>query len=360
MEVRLSNAVVSYVVYLWQTAWPFDLAAYYPHPENTLTFAQILGACGLMLTVTVCAVRLRRTRPALLVGWLWYLGMLVPVIGVVQVGSQGHADRYTYLPQVGLWVAVVWGVPWRSMLGLRPLAGLAILLLALWSVQSARQVEHWRDSETLFTHSLACTGPNSVALSALGSAIAAQGRWKESVKLLREAVALPGADDQAHFMLGLSLGHLGREGEAATHFRIAYEMNPNRADAKANLIVAHANEGTLLAQKGELREALRHLNAALALDPEYVPARKNKALVCLNLGLGFGRSGKPREAVGAFREAVRSDPDLALAHLNLGVALLEVGDFTAAANAFRAVLRLVPNDPRARAGLAESLGKISP
>jgi len=190
---RLANALVAYTGYLGKAFWPTELAVFYPHQGELASGARVaFSAIGLVATTALAAVAARR-QPAVLVGWLWYLGTLVPVIGLVQVGSQAMADRYMYLPLVGLALAVAWGVPallpdraWRG----RALAALAIGVIAALCGAASLQVRHWRDSESLFRHALAVTEDNHVAHAYLGDTLLAQGRTSEALPLFREAVRL--------------------------------------------------------------------------------------------------------------------------------------------------------------------------
>jgi hypothetical protein len=157
---RINNAVVSYVLYIWQMLWPVNLAVFYPHPENRLRLWEVIASLRLLICVTAIAITLRKRRPYLITGWLWYLGMLVPVIGLVQVGWQGRADRYTYLPQIGLYIAVTWSVAdltalWRHQRTILSAAALLTILVLSWCAWG--QTWYWRDSETLFKHALAVT-----------------------------------------------------------------------------------------------------------------------------------------------------------------------------------------------------------
>jgi tetratricopeptide (TPR) repeat protein len=358
-DLRLKNAIVSYVVYVSQTVWPFDLAVFYPYPGAGLTDGIVTGAAAILVLATGGAWVLRRRRPAVLVGWLWYLGMLVPVIGLVQVGQQGHADRYTYLPQLGLWVALVWGVPWRSVLGIWSLWACALSVLVVWGAQSGRQAGYWRDSETLYRHSLASAGPSFQVLANLGMGLAAQERWADSAEYLRRAIEI-NSDDQLRFVYGLALVHLERDSEAADQFKMAYMLNPSRIDARTNLVMVYSRAGDRFVREGRLGEAMAQYEAALVVDPSDPTARKNKAIIYYNRGLAAGQNGRLADAAAAFREALLTDPTLGVAHTGLGVALLELGDFAAAADAFRNALRIDPTDAVAKVNLTRLLSRPKP
>jgi tetratricopeptide (TPR) repeat protein len=287
LYVRAANATIAYVAYLGQTVWPAGLAVLYPHPTVTGSYAEdaswvwrAVGAAALLAAVTAAAVLARRTYPGLLVGWLWYLGMLFPVIGFVQVGWQSMADRYTYLAQIGLCLGVAWTV--AQVLPARPVARLACgvsaaLVLAVLMACAWRQASFWRDNETLWTRALACTSRNAVAHSGLGKWLQGQGRIEEAVR----------------------------------QYELALEINPVH-------LTAHNNLGAIRFQQGRLDEAIAHFEAALAASPNYAKAHNN-------LGSCFLNQGKVDEAIAEYRRAVEIDPGYADAHRNLAIALQRQG-----------------------------------
>jgi Flp pilus assembly protein TadD len=359
LDIRLCNATVSYTEYLWQTFWPFDLAVFYPLHGTIPPAGRLVFSAAILVTLTGLAVAARRRKPALLVGWLWYLGMLVPVIGVVQVGQQSHADRYTYLPQIGLWLALAWGVPWLRLASRRAITVAALAIALYWAGLSAHQVSHWRDPETLWRHEIDCVEPDAFAHRCLGRALYSQERWEEASEHF--AIALSLRDDAlTHHLLATSLVRLRRDGEAAPHFRRAFELDPTMTSARTHLLTALIEEGTRQAREGHLAVALAHFDEALALEPNHQAARRNKATLYIQVGIAAARAGNPSDAVEAFREAVRADPGLGVAHNNLGMALMNTGEFSAAAEAFRRALRIDPGDARARANLERALAQPAP
>jgi hypothetical protein len=190
LSLRISNALVSYVAYLGQMIYPAGLAVYYPYPENGLPLWKIIAAFVLLLVISAGALAARRKQPWFLFGWLWYLGMLVPVIGVLQVGSQAQADRYTYLPQIGLYIALAWAakdltVSWRYR---RQVLGVAAtIVLAALMVGASLQTSYWRNSESLWTHTLACTSGNYVAHNNFGVMLGKNGNLDEAIHQFQEA-----------------------------------------------------------------------------------------------------------------------------------------------------------------------------
>lgn len=292
---RLFNAPVFFITYLLKTAWPANLAIFYPHPGGFLPAWHIAGSTILLALITVGAWTWRHRHPYVLMGWLWYLGTLIPVIGVVQVGQQAVADRYTYVPLLGVFVIVVFGTATLSgKLAPKPRRMLLITLVGSIGLVLAactfRQVGRWRDSETLFTHALAVTGPNPVANTNLGVALGKAGRLDESVAHLREAVRLQPHDPVAHLDLGTALNEQGKSAEAVEHFARAVDLAPHFA-------LAHANLGIVLADQGKLDQAQLHLERALTLKPDL-------ALAHLHLAFLFFERGNYQQA---WSEAQLSD-----------------------------------------------------
>jgi tetratricopeptide (TPR) repeat protein len=272
---RVSNALVAYVVYVRQMFWPADLAVFYPHPENRLTVWQIGFAALVLVGITVAAFLWRKKAPYVVTGWLWYLGMLVPVIGLVQVGWQGHADRYTYLPQIGLYIAMAWAVTdltssWRFRQAI--LSAATILILAVLSWCAWLQTSYWRNSETLFAHALAVTRNNDVALNNLGVIFLDKGQLDDAISNLRAAIDLRPENAPAHDNLAKALLKKGQVSEAMVHYRKFLELDPANVEARNTL-------GTALIQQGHVREAVEQWQEVLARQPENGNAASNLAWV---------------------------------------------------------------------------------
>lgn len=275
VSARISNAIVTYVVYIRQMLWPAKLAVFYPHPENRLPTWEISLALVVLVGITVAAFVLRKKAPYLITGWLWYLGMLVPVIGLVQVGWQGHADRYTYLPQVGLYIAVTWAVAdltvsWRFQR--IALGAAAALLVGVLSWRAWLQTSYWRDSETLFTHALAVTSNNDVALNNLGIIFLDKGQLDEAISKLQAAIDLRPENGPAHDNLAKALLQKGRLAEAMVHYRKFLEIEPGNVEAR-NIL------GTALIQQGRVTEAIDQWQKVLAIQPDNGNAASNLAWV---------------------------------------------------------------------------------
>jgi tetratricopeptide (TPR) repeat protein len=275
VSLRFNNAVVTYIAYIWQMLWPVKLAVFYPHPENRLPLWEIVLALAVLIAITVAGIVLRRKRPYFITGWLWYLGMLVPVIGVIQVGWQGRADRYTYLPQIGLYVLAAWAVAdlsasWRRQRQIAAI-GAAILLGALtW--RAWNQASFWRNSETLWTHTLAVTSDNDVAENNLGIIFLGRGQVDEAISRFQTAVDLRPENAPAHDNLAKAFLQKGRVPDAMLHYRKLLEIQPDNVEAR-NIL------GTDLIQQGRVREAIEQWQETLAMQPENGDAKSNLAWV---------------------------------------------------------------------------------
>jgi tetratricopeptide (TPR) repeat protein len=268
---RIATACRASGFYLWKTLWPTGLAIFYPNLWRDVPRWQPLLAAAILVAITAVACRAARRWPAVFVGWSWYLITLAPVIGIVQVGSQSMADRYTYFPQVGLLLAVSWplaGAIARSPRLRMAAAGAAIALIAAAAGVSARQVTHWRTSETLFAHAIRVTENNYVALTNLGNALADSGRFREAVGLYREALNIKPNFDEAHYNLGNALARLGRTAEAMHHLQAALVQRPDFLEARNNL-------GLMLLSVGRQEEAIVQFREALRTSPEDPRVRRN-------------------------------------------------------------------------------------
>jgi tetratricopeptide (TPR) repeat protein len=320
-SVRVLNALLAYATYLRQAFWPSGLAVFYPHPGEAIPRAAALGAGLLLAAITVLALRIRAQHAYLFVGWFWFLGTLVPVIGLVQIGSQGHADRYLYLPLIGVSIAVAWAVP--DLLARRwpraPVALGAAALVAL-AFTGVRQVARWRDSATLFMHALDVTRENAVAHLNLGIALADKGDHLEARRHLEQAIRIHPGSAEAHGALAEVLARQGHRDETLERFRAALRLDPG-------LSRVHNGFGRALLEGGEVEEAALHFREAVRLDPAYAEAHSN-------LGVALLRAGSFAEAVEHLREAAALDPTSAEAHNNWGVALMNRGDLDEAVHHF--------------------------
>jgi tetratricopeptide (TPR) repeat protein len=344
---RLANAVVSYVVYIGQLFYPAHLAVLYLYPEHSFGTAEVILSLLLLVILSVSFFIYRKRFPFLFVGWLWFLGMLVPMIGLVQVGLQSHADRYTYLPQIGLYILVTWTAltfvtKWRY--AKIPLAAAALIILTLLITQSRIQASYWQTSVTLWKHTSEATSNNYMAYSNLGIALLAEGRANEAVAQAEKAIEIKPNSATMHRNLADALLKNGQVDDAIAHYQKALEIYPRYAEANQNLADA-------LLQKGEVSEAIVHYQKALTIKPNH-PAAEN------NLGNALARLGKYNEAATAFQSALRSKPDYPDAHNNLGSVLMIEGQTEEAAREFAEALRIDGTYFKAHYNLGLALAKL--
>ena len=327
--VRLPNALVSYAKYLLLTFWPNDLAVYYPFAG--IEAWQVVGAAFLLIGITVFCVSQRRIRPYLVVGWLWFLGTLVPVIGLVQVGGQIMADRYFYIPSIGLFIALVFGLAdiaksWRVAPALS--AGIAGGILLILATLTNAQIQRWRDSFTLFEHTLAVTPPNLRIEHNLGVALGASDRYDEAAVHFAKALQIDRNFYDGLVAMGVTRAHQGRLPEAIEYFRDAIQSQPDAPKARVQL--AHA----LWTQKRD-QDALEEMDRASQLAPKNADIRAD-------FGLALALVGRIPEAIEQLHEALRLNPNSAESHNNLGLALLASGKARESIAEFETALRLKP------------------
>jgi len=345
---RINNAVVSYVAYIWQMLWPVKLAVFYPHPENRLQPWEIILSLLLLLGITAAAIALRKQRPYFITGWLWYLGMLVPVIGLMQVGWQGRADRYTYLPQIGLYIVAAWAVSdltalWRRQRTI--LSAAAILTIAVLSWRAWVQTSYWRDSETLFMHALAVTSNNDVAENNLGIVFLRKGKLDDAISLLQAAVDLRPENSPAHENLAKALLQKGQVADALVHYRKLLELQPDN-------IEVHNIVGTVLIQQGHIREGVEEWQKVLVIQPDNGNAMSNLAWVFATSPDESLRDGA--QAVQLAEEALRiSGRRIPLIFRTLAAAYAEKGMFSQAIQTAQRGIELA--NSQGNSGLAAEL-----
>lgn len=340
---RIANAIVSYVRYIGKMLWPDDLSVLYPHPGSWAVW-QVLVSAGLLLAISVVAVVLGRRRPYLVVGWLWFMGTLVPVIGLVQVGIQSMADRYTYIPLVGLFVAVVWGIgEWAAGQAWRgDVVAVGVpVCLAGCAWLTVRQIEYWRNSETLFRRAVAVTKKNYLAYNNLGFYLSGKGRADEAMENYRKALEINPAYEDALNNLGYALAGRKEYAEAIRLYEAALRVRPNHVEV-------HNNLGNALSETGRIEEAIRHYRFVLERKPEHADAHNN-------LGIALAMQGKLDEAITEFHDAIRSKPNYASAHSNLGNALAAQHKLEEAIQEYQETLRLNPKEAQAHNNLGNVL-----
>jgi Flp pilus assembly protein TadD len=345
LKVRIENGAVSYVTYIGKTAWPVDLAVYYPHPiyrpaareGQAVAFAAFAGALFLLSTCTVVAIRMRRRAPYLLAGWLWYFGTLVPVIGILQVGSQAYADRYSYFPQIGLLLALCWGV--TDLAGRRAgwtLAAAAALAVALALVTRA-QLGVWKDSVTLWQHALQATFSTATAEMNLGTALEERKDLSGAAEHYRKAIEDEPNSVGAHISMGNIFFRRNQLKEAAQEWKTANKLAPNQPEILFNL-------GRIESSRGAFGPADAYFLEALTLRPNYSEAR-------VGLGLSLLFQGKGEQSLFQLREAERLDPESAVVHSAFGMVLEQRGDLAGAARHFESAVRFAPDQKAYRDNL---------
>lgn len=367
---RVGNALVSYVIYLGKNFWPAKLAAFYPLP-GVVPLEKTLGATALLLAITALVVWRIRRSPFLAVGWFWFLGMLVPVIGLIQVGRQAMADRYTYLPSIGLFLAVTWGVTellgTESRMRRAALTGAALVVVGALSIAAHAQAATWKDSLTLFSHALTATRNNYLAHLNVAVALSHRGDQEGALRHYREVLRIQPNLAEAHAALGTALRRWGRTAEALPHLRRAVRIKPGRARLRHTLAVAleelghkdeamvelrkaielsprmadaHYGLGALLQEQGKVDEALEHYRTALEINPDlnglYAPTATLLA-----------RQGELGEAVRHYQEAVHRQPSPSI-HFNLALTLERMGRLEEARRHYQQALVLDPGLAPAR------------
>ncbi|MGD1071647.1 MAG: tetratricopeptide repeat protein [Bryobacteraceae bacterium] len=344
LNLRLGNALVTYVAYIGKMLWPANLAALYPlYPLQPLVVA---GSALTLATLSLFVIRQAARHPWLPLGWLWYLITLLPVIGLVQVGSQSMADRYTYVPLIGLFIALTWEItdlagslPYRTAL-LGTAAG--ILILAC-TIAAHAQVQYWEEDMTLWSHALEAHVDSDTAQRLLANALVRQGRRQEAMAHYAEALRQNPDNAEAHTGFGLALSDEGKYSEAITHYSEALRLKPD-------LFEAHNDFAGALASQGRVEEAISQYYEALRIKP-YVADAHN------NLGVALARQGNVGEATSQFLEALRLQPGNPDAHNNLGILLANQGRIDEAIAHFQTALQLKPEFESARNNLTFALAR---
>lgn len=382
MKLRIANGLVSYVAYVAKMAWPKDLAVYYPYPAMVPLWNTVGAAC-VLTAVSAFIFRGWRKTPYLVTGWLWYLGTLVPVIGLKQHGLwPAMADRFAYVPLIGIFIMIAWGSPHlvlrlryrRIFLTLAAGTVLSVFMILTWI-----QLHHWKNSSALFQHALRVTSNNHLAHNNLGNVLARQGKTKEAIGHYARALQISPNFPNAHNNLGKALARQGKTEESIGHYLKALQLKPDLPEA-------HNNLGNALARQGKDQEAIDHYTKALQLKPNFAGAhnnlgnvlerqgRRNEALyhysmaiqlkpdfgdAYFNLGTLLAQQGKIREAIAQFSQALQVEPDSAEAHNSLGVLLARQEELSKAIEHFREALRIRPDFKRANRNLQTALQNLA-
>ena len=379
LKTRFSNAFVSYINYILKTVWPSKLAVFYPHPRNTLSAWQIFGAAFLLVCASYLAIRVSKKYPYIVVGLLWYLGTLVPVIGFVQVGEQGMADRYTYIPLIGLFIIFSWGISdlfkkWHHRQIYLSL--IAMMILSALTVRTYFQIRYWKNGVTLFEHAIKVTKNNYKAHNNLATALGpidpdrAISHYKEALRIHPKYLS-------AICNLGLSYYNKGNYDEAVLYFTKALKIDPQKTDTRMDLAnifflqgkhekaisqyrqilktdsenaQAHYNLAYMMSAQKKIDRAVHHYNETLRIDPNYFKAHYKLGNIYLN-------QGKIPEAFMHYAEAIKIKPDYVQAYNKLGLILLRQGKFNKAKVFFSKAIEVDPNFLEARKHL-ETLNQI--
>jgi tetratricopeptide (TPR) repeat protein len=344
--LRMENAGVSYVIYLKQMFYPVGLILPYFNPPGRFPVWQMIFAAAMLIAISIGALLCWKTRPYFVVGWLWYLGMMVPVIGIAQISYYARADRYTYLPQIGLYVVMTWGV--AELLGRwhrrRELLGApALLLIAALVISSRVQASHWHNSETLWRYVLSVSPNNFVAHNNLGLVLDQTGRTEAAITEYEEALQIQPAYAETHNNLGNALSRMGRLHEAIGHYRKALDLVPD-------LPQVHNNLGTALAENGQLSEAMAHFQKALNINPQFAGAHNN-------FGYALLKTGQIDQALPHLLKALELKPDSVDTHKLIADVFLQKGRIGDAIAHYRIVIEARANDADAHFKLALALAK---
>ncbi len=382
---RVANAALVYVQYLLMMVWPSHLAPFYPHPGPSISYL-LAGFCALLLVaVTIAVFAGLRRWPYLAVGWLWYLGTLLPVIGIVQVGAQAMADRYTYVPLIGVFIVIAWGchdlAAAKRVAGLDwALSGVSVLIVLVFGVVSIVQTQYWHDSTSLFRHALRVTRNNHLAHKNLGVALADKKRPKEAMEEYLKAVKIKPNDPDLYYNMGNAMDDLKRPDDAVKNYLKAIEISPEHVNSLYNLANTYArleryddaatqykktlerdpnhsgalvNMGNTMAMTKRLDEAAYYYQRALQIEP-------NNQESLANLGNVFAEQGKTDEALAYYRKAIQNDPRDTQSYANMARTLIATGRTAEAIQALETVIRLNPSDTGARQSLNKLRGLATP
>ena len=342
LNTRAMNAAVSYVTYLGETIWPAGLSVFYPHPLQSLPLWPVLGGGLLLVLITLLVLRNAKRRGYFATGWFWYLGTLVPVIGLVQVGEQAHADRYTYIPLTGLFIMIAWGVPdllrqWRYRKTALSLS--AAIVLCACSILTWRQLGTWHDTASLFEHAKRVTRNNHIAHRGLAQLHDREGRLAEAAIEYQALIGIDPEDMKSHNNLGLIYGRQGRSEEAARELNTAYA-------------IGHFEQGLAEVSQGRFDEARRDFRRAMELRPDYAETRYRR-------GVDSEKRGRLEDAIAQYQAVVFLNPEFAEARHRLGLAFLAKSRYGEAVQEMQFAVRLDPGNTEARKDLETALASRS-
>lgn len=365
---RVANALVSYVAYIWKMLWPAKLAVYYPHPVKQPAW-EIILAILVLAGISALVIRGAKKHPFLAVGWLWYVGTLIPVIGLVQVGGQALADRYTYVPLIGLFIIAAWGVPeilakYHDRINLNTVyPSLAVVILLPLMISTVYQLGYWKNNIALFSHAIAVT-KNDYNEYNLASAYLDAGQLDKAIEHFRKSLRFDPKNADTHCNLGTALYKSGRISEAVDEYFLAVRFNPQYATAHYNLAVA-------LQKLGRRQEAQAEYDQATYIDPRLKefseplakpnagspgkPGDEQTPSEHFDKGIAYVREDKIPEAKAEFQQVIRLDPNHAEAHCNLGTAYNTENNWDEAIQELNIALKLKPGFVAAQCNMAIAL-----
>ena len=334
LQDRVANAIVSYMRYIGKMVWPQNLAVFYPFDIGNFTYLQITLCAILLLVISIFVIGFGRKQKYLLVGWFWFIGTLIPVIGLVQVGAQALANRYTYISYIGLFIMIAWGLP--ELLSKWPQRKIAlglsmVIVLTILGICAHQQVSYWNNGTSLFTHVIKVTQDNYFAHYGLGISYKNLGCHQDAIESYKQAIRINPDYDEAYNDLGISYFILGRYQDAIEAYKQAIRINPDLAKAYNNL-------GNACLFLERYQDAIESYKQAIGIKPDLAEAY-------YNLGAAYLKLGRYQNAIEAYKQAIRIKPDLAEAHYNLGKALVAQGQIYEALDQLRQAIRLRPDCP---------------
>jgi len=343
LHIRVANAFLSYAKYIGKMFWPQGLAVFYPFDFRTIRSWQVVLSALLLIVVSVLAIRFGRKQRYLPVGWFWFLGTLIPVIGLVQVGEQSLADRYTYISYIGLFIMIAWGPP--ELLSKWPQRKIAlglsmVIALTTLGICAHRQVSFWNNSTSLFSHAIEVTQNNYVAYNSLGVAYSSLGRYQDEIESYKQAIRIEPDYADAYINLGNTYYEIGRYQDAAESYKQAIRIEPDNAKA-------HYNLGVSYKALGRWQDAVETYNQAIRIKPDYADAY-------ISRGVAYYKLGRYQDAIESYKQAITIMPDCAEAHYNLGVAYAELGRWQDAIESYKQAIRINPDDAKAHYNLGVS------
>jgi Flp pilus assembly protein TadD/4-amino-4-deoxy-L-arabinose transferase-like glycosyltransferase len=331
-KYRIANVFLSYARYIGKMFWPSNLAIFYPFDAHRFPPWQIALCVLFLFVVSIGVFRLRKNHGYLSTGWFWFVVTLIPAIGIIQVGRQAYADRYTYIPYIGLFIMLAWSLP--RLLSKWPQRKIALgvsmmIVLTVLGICAHRQTSFWKNSFTLFSHALEVTQNNYMAYDRLGVVYDSLGRGTEAIDAYKQSLKIKPDYAEAYNNLGIAYGNLGRGTEEIDAYKQAIRLNPDYADVYYNLGIAYGSIG-------RYAEAIDALRQTIKINPDLAGAH-------YNLGVAYGKLSRPAEAIEAYKQAIRVKPDYAEAYNNLGIAYSNLGRYEEAINALKRAIKIKPD-----------------